>query len=557
MLETLRIKNLAIVENINVDFSDGLNVITGETGAGKSILMGALSLILGGRSDKNMIRTGEEKCNVEASFFLKKPETVNHILKEYGIELCEDGQLIIQKTLSVTGSSKNLINGCSATAQMLRKLGTILVDMHGPHDHQSLLNREFQMELLDSFAQTGKIKAEYAELYRKKLDIESELRALEGDNLQIEQQIDMLSYQVNEITSANLSEDDEEDLMAEHARVANAQQIIELTSGLNNLISENEMSAFNSIVQAQTLLNHLSPIMEEAKDWQKEIESISIQLQELSSAITSAAQTIDADPERMQWLDDRITLINSLKRKYGTSIADIIAFGENAAAKLHELQNREEIISKINDRLNTTVKELIKVGNKLHAARDKKAEKMAADITKELRELGFKHGVFTVQLKKGEPTASGMDEIEFCFAPNPGEDMRPLRAIASSGEISRVMLAIKTVLASHDKIPVMVFDEIDANVGGTTANAVGRKLAKVAEEHQVICITHLPQVAVHGDHHFVVEKQVVNKRTVTNIAPLAENDRPVEIARMLGGKDLTSVTMRHANEMLSAAKEDK
>ncbi len=550
MLTTLRIKNLAIVENIKVEFLDGLNVITGETGAGKSILIGALTLVLGGRADKNMIRTGEDKCGVEASFFLKDISPINFLLDDLGIDLCEDGQLIVQRIISESGNGKNLINGCSATVQMLKKLGNLLVDMHGPHDHQSLLNCDFQLEMLDSFAQLTELKQKYKISYRKMLDIEAELRNLDGDDSQVSQQIDLLSYQVSEIESAKLSNDDEENLAKEHARVANAQRIIELSGVVYNAISEDEFSAFNAMTGAQNALMELSAIIDDAEDWKNEAESISIQLQELASSVSNTVQSIDADPERLQWLDDRITLIHALKRKYGTTIEEILIFGQNAAARLHELQNREEKIAEISKKLESAKNSLTTIGKKLHSSRSKAAQSMANDVTSELRDLGFEHGIFTVNLELCTLGPTGMDEIEFGFAPNLGESMRPLRAIASSGEISRVMLAIKTILANHDMIPIMVFDEIDANVGGETANAVGKKLAGVAAIHQVICITHLPQVAVHGANHFVVSKQTEDNRTKTLISALSQEERIPEIARMLGGKDLTSVIMCHAEEML-------
>lgn len=551
MLTTLRIKNLAIVENVRVEFRDGLNVITGETGAGKSILIGALTLVLGGRADKNMIRTGEDKCGVEASFALKEVAPINFLLEDLGIDLCEDGQLIVQRIISESGNGKNLINGCAATVQMLKKLGNLLVDMHGPHDHQSLLNRDFQLEMLDSFAQLVEINQKYKISYRKMLDIEAELKSLDGDDSQVAQQIDLLSYQVNEIEAAGLSVDDEETLAKEHARAANAQRIIELSGVVYNAISEDEFSAFNAMTGAQNALMELSAIIDDAKDWKNEAESISIQLQELASSISNTIQSIDADPERLQWLDDRITLIHALKRKYGATIEEILIFGQNAADRLNELQNREEKIAETVAKLETAKNALTIIGKKLHSRRKNAAKAMADAVTSELRDLGFEHGVFSVNLEPCEPGPTGMDEIEFGFAPNLGETMRPLRAIASSGEISRVMLAIKTILANHDMIPVMVFDEIDANVGGETANAVGKKLAGVASTHQVICITHLPQVAVHGSSHFVVSKQTEGNRTKTIISALSQEERIPEVARMLGGKDLTSVIMRHAEEMLA------
>lgn len=551
MLQTLRIKNLAIVENVQVEFHPGLNVVTGETGAGKSILIGALDLVLGGRADKSLIRSGEKQCGIEAVFALPDTRLIDDLLDDLGVDACEDGQLIVRRLVSDAGSGKNLVNGCAATVQMLKRMGNLLVDMHGPHDHQSLLDREFQLDMVDAFAQLDKARDAYRKTYRTVLDLENDRRALDGDDQQIEQQIDLLSYQVKEIEDAALSEDDEEDVVKEHTRVANAQRIIELASVVHGALSEDEYSAFNAAAQVQGPLAELSSILEEAEAWRDEAESITVQLQELASSISATIQGIDADPERLQWLDDRMTMLHALKRKYGGSIPEILAFGTKAAARLKDLTGREEALAALQHKLEEADKKLQTAGKKLRAGRQKAADKMAKAVTDELRDLGFEHGIFSIALEPREPGPSGIDAVEFGFAPNLGEPMRPLRAIASSGEISRVMLAIKTVLADHDRIPILVFDEIDANVGGETANAVGEKLGGVAGSHQILCITHLPQVAVHGTTHFVVSKGVEDGRTRTTITGLADEERTAEVARMLGGKDLTSVTMDHAREMLA------
>jgi len=554
MLTTLRIKNLAIVENIIVEYGDGLNVITGETGAGKSILAAALGLVLGERSDKTMIRAGEEQCGVEAVFQLQDPSSIDAILEELGLGKCEEGRLIVRRIITTAGGGKNLVNDCPTTAQALGRIGNLLVDMHGPHDHQSLLDQEFQLNLLDSFGRLDKTGETYRTCYQELCALKTRRRELDCDDNEVAHQIDMLSFQVKEIEAAGLSPADESDIEDEHKLTANAQRILELSNTIRNAISDSETSAFNAMSAVLPSLDELAGLLPEAADWKKEAESVSIQLQELASSISSRVQNIEGDPERLQWLEDRMALLHKFKRKYGSSVKEILEYLEKTKQKLGDLESRGEKIAEI-DALIVKAQEKIKsAGGKLSRERKTAAESMAKAITRELRDLGFKQGAFSVELRPVEAGPSGLDEADFGFAPNVGEPARPLRAIASSGEILRVMLAIKAVLADHDRIPVLVFDEIDSNVGGEMGNAIGNKLSVVAEKHQVLCITHLPQVAVHGRKHFVVVKEVRGGRTCTGIKEIEDSDRVEEIARMLGGRDLTSVTLKHAREMLKQGK---
>ncbi len=552
MLTTLRVKNLAIVDNIRVDLGVGLNVITGETGAGKSIIVNSLGLVLGGRADRTMIRAGESQCSAEACFSLSDSTEIDALLDELGVDQCDDNTLIVRRIISSSGSGKNFINDCPTTVHTLKRIGTLLVDMHGPHDHQSLLNPDFQLDILDAYGHLSKLRSEYAATYRTFLDLQQERATMDGDDQAVAQQIDMLGFQVKELKEAELDDLDEDDLISEHTRTANASRIIELTDALRNSIIEDDTSAFNALAFAQRTLPELADLIVEGGEWRDEIESISIQLQELTTTMTSYVQSIDADPERLIWLEDRMALIQKLKRKYGNSVADMLLFLKNAQMRLKELETREERLAKIDTEIAKARKKVMTCGEKLSNSRKESAITLGKSITKHLHDLGFQHGEFRVDVNSADnPRPTGLDDIDFGFAPNVGEPMRSLKAIASSGEISRVMLAIKAVLAKHDRIPVLVFDEIDSNVGGEMGNAIGSKLSAVAERHQVICITHLPQVAVHGAAHFVVAKEVHEERTRTSIIPVAGDARAEEVARMLGGKDLTSVTLRHAREMLN------
>lgn len=554
MLTNLRVKNLALVESIRVEFGPGLNVITGETGAGKSILIGALSLLLGERADRSMIRAGEDACGAEAAFQLKDSAAVDEVLEKYGIEPCQDGQLIVRRIIKASGSSQSLVNDSPITLQALKEVGQLLVDMHGPHDHQSLLSPEFQMDLLDAFGHSWDQRAVYEETFRKMQALDERRAALEGAGENVAEQIDLLSYRVKDIEEAAPVEGEEDKVEQEQRLVGNAQRVLELGQAALQALAEGEGSAFDSMAVAQRSLDDLARLMPEAAEWKTEVQSCASRLQEVSAVMHSALDRVEADPARLDWLDQRLATYQRLKRKYAPTVEGVLQILRESKERLRNLETRGEQLAQLQKEKEALMKALRGQGEALRARRGAAAGRLAAAVTQELRALGFAHGSFSVELRDAEPHLSGMDDIEFGFAPNVGEPMRPLRAIASSGEISRVMLASKAVLAGHDRIPVMVFDEIDANVGGEMGSAVGRKLAEVAHQHQVICITHLPQVAVHGVTHMAVTKSVKDNRTMTEVKLLDERGRVEELARMLGGRDLTSVTLKHAREMLEGVK---
>jgi len=551
MLRSLRIKNLGIVENIQVEFNRGLNVITGETGAGKSIITGALGLILGERADKGLIRAGEDTCGVEAVFEFADTAEVDRVLEELGLPPCDSGRLILRRLVSSSGTGKSLVNDSPVTVQALARLGNLLVDMHGPHDHQSLLRQEYQLDILDSFARLWSLRSACEEAYERMMAFEQRLQELQGSDQQtVTQQIELLRYQIQEIETADIAGLDEEELDHEYTVAANAQRILELANAVRDALVEDENSAFARLAQVQSWLEKLAPLLPEAEGWRAEARSAAVQIQELAAALLRTVGSIETDPARLQRLEERKATLYRLKRKYGGSTADILRACEKTKARLRELETRDEQIAACEKQLAETRQQVLAEGTRLSRQRRNAARELGAAVTRELQDLGFQHGVFEVRLETTEPGPAGLDSIEFEFAPNVGEPKRPLRLIASSGEISRVMLATKTVLVQHDKIPVLVFDEIDANVGGEMGNAIGKKLVKVAANHQVLCVTHLPQVAVHGSSHFVVTKEVVAGRTCTRIKALTKEERVEEVARMLGGRNLTSVTLKHAREML-------
>ncbi len=554
MIQTLQIRNLALVENVRIEFGAGMNVITGETGAGKSILIGALGLALGDRADREMIRSGEEFCSVEAAFCLRDPKAVNGLLDESGIPSCENGELIIRRIVAASGAGRILVNDTSITLQALKRIGDLLVDIHGPHDHQSLIKGDFQLAALDDYGALNKERASFAELYRKARELEDKKNELlAGGEDAAARRIDTLEFQVKEIEAAELQLDEEEAVLREHAVLGNSQRILELTQTIISALAEDESSAFSDMVTVQQALGELVPLMEKAQVWKNEARSIAVQTQELAADISGFVQGIDQDPARLQWLDERLATYRKLKRKYGNTVEDVLTHLRQSKEMLNELLARAERINEIEVELAGAHAAMSKIGVKLRAARNEVAKRLSGAVARELRALGFGQSVFAISIREAEPNLSGMDEVEFQFAPNKGEAMRLLSVIASSGEISRVMLALKSVLADQDAVPTLVFDEVDMNIGGTTASAVGLKLAGLAEKRQLLCITHLPQVAIHGTTHFSVAKEERKGRTVTGISPVEKEARVEEIARMLGGRDSTAVALRHARELLKKA----
>ncbi|HAS81390.1 MAG TPA: DNA repair protein RecN [Verrucomicrobia bacterium] len=550
MLSNLHIRNLAIVDEVKVGFSPGLNVITGETGAGKSMLADALNLILGERADKSIIRSGETQCQVEALFSLASTAALDSVLEEAGLSPCDEGNLIIRRIVASSGAGKIIVNDSPATVQILKRLGMLLVDMHGPHEHQSLLDPTFQRDVLDAYGHLTAAVEAYATVYRKLLDLQADRRAIDGPDQETAARLDMLRFQITELDAADLEHTDEDALRQEHLQNANAARIIELGDAICNALLEEDASAFNALAVARRSIPELAELIPDGRGWADEIEAISVQIKELAAAVGAEARRIEADPERLQWLEDRMALLQKLKRKYGADVPAMLAFLEQARQQARDLETRGERLQALDAQIAEALRGVETAGGMLTRERRTCSTALAKAITVQLHDLGFSHARFGVTINPCPPSAYGMDIIDYAFSPNPGETLRSLKDIASSGEISRVMLAVKTVLAGHDRIPVLFFDEIDANLGGEMGNAVGRKLAEVAGSHQVICITHLPQVAVHGATHFVVAKAVQDGRTRTSIRPIQGDTRAEEVARMLGGKDLTSVTLRHAREML-------
>ena len=543
VLTLLRIKNLALVEDLEWQMAPGFIAVTGETGAGKSIIIGALQLLLGERADKSLIRTGADLCTVEAIFSGDDLQRLNPQLVEAGVEPCES-DLIVKRTLSISGNNRQFINGSPTTLLILKNLGDELVDLHGPHDHQSLLSPDKQLSLLDSFARAQEQLGEYRKQYRQLQALLADHAALDTVETAREQELDLLRHQINEITTANLDAGEEEEIESRYKLASNSKRLIELASAVANKLAEADDSVLSQLAETQRLLRELEKIDNSIAQFSSAHAAGVVELSEIARSLSNYAEKLDLDPAQLSALEQRVSLFETLKRKYGGSIAEVIVFGGRAAERMRKIEGRDAELERLAGEIEIARTHLNRTGEALRKLRVKVAPKLSENIRRNLRDLGFRQSELEVKLAAlDEPRLNGFDSVELLFSPNPGEPLKPLRAIASSGEISRLMLAIKSALAAHDEIPLLVFDEIDTNVGGEIAHAVGAKMQTLGRDHQVICITHLAPVAAAASSHFVVTKEVVSGRTFSNMEEVTAKARREEIGRMLGGKSESALQL--------------
>jgi DNA repair protein RecN (Recombination protein N) len=543
-LSSLRIRNLALVEELQWVPGGGFTAVTGETGSGKSIIVGALKLLVGERADKTLIRSGEESCTVEGVFEVRDASALNPQLEVLGVEPCEEGQLLIKRVLTAAGTNRQFINGTATTLAVLKSLGDGLVDLHGPHDHQSLLAPELQRSLLDAFAGCGPDLSEYTRAYRHHAALERELDALHGDDAAFERECALLLHQSSEIEAAGLKPGEEEELHARYTVATQARRLLELSTQAQACLIDAEDAALarlNSVARGLREIERLDPAA--AHLTAAHVRAVT-EVEELAADLQRYSESLDLDPGNLQALEDRVNLIESLKRKYGGTVEAVVAHGVTAAERHRKLSSRAEERARLQRELAAAAAVLRRHGLVVGGRRTEAAPQLALKITAHLKDLGFLRAEFGVQLLPlPAPAPGGLEAVEFLFAPNPGEPSKPLRAIASSGEISRVMLAVKSALAEQDTVPLLVFDEIDANVGGEIAHAVGTKMRALGGTRQVLCISHLPQVASKAHQQFVVSKEYIEGRTVSRLEPVSGDRREGEIARMLGGQNASALEL--------------
>ena len=534
MLRRLRIKNLAVVEEVEWELGEGFNVLTGETGAGKSILIDAFLLLLGERADKGLVRTGAETCLVEGE--LGGAESFQGWLEEKGVEADPGGALVIKRQISATGTGRQFLNGSAVTLGVLKELGNRLVDLHGPHDHQTLLSPAAQRAALDGFGGLEKEVEAVRMAWRQRKEAEETLAAFRQRMAGADGSTrDLIDHQVKELEQAQLRPGEDEELERDHAAAGHGKRILELAAEVNRLLETGEDHALGFLGKVQKALAEWERLDSAAGEMRSRNEVVVETLRELAREAERRAEQVGLDAERLADMERRLDLVLGLKKKYGGSV-------EAALQKLDALKQRQLELAdatgterKMEQEVEGAAKRHGQACAKLSEGRKKTAPRFAKEVTEQLRGLGFAQSRLEAGLQAQEPGPDGAEAVELFFAPNPGEAPRPLRAIASSGEMARVMLALKTVLAERDEVPILIFDEVDANVGGETAVAVAQRLRGLGKSHQVLCLTHLPAVAAAADDHFAVIKKVEKGRTYAQLEPLQGESREKELTRMLGG----------------------
>ena len=559
MLEELRIRNFAIIDELEVAFQGGLNIISGETGAGKSIIIGAVSLILGDRASSDQIRTSEDSASVEALFRVEGNPTVQEKLAEFGFE--NQAELIIRRTISRSGKNRVLVNGQLANLSMLSSLSGGLINICGQHEHQVILDAGRHLDILDEFGALMPVRAEYQRAYQEYLGLKGrldELKALAANKLRAEE---YLKFQLKEIEDAAPLPGEDTALAEEKKIIRSAAFLQEQASGSYEALYARDGSIIAQLSEVLNRIRDIKKIDAGLAVSLQDLESAAVVLDEASLSLREYLKRLTFDPARLEAMEDRLELLGRLKRKYGGSLEEVLKKAKDARRELDGLSSADEEIAKLSAQLETLGAKLMDLAAGLSGMRRQAAGKLKAAVEREIRQLKMEHARFEVSFKPKVPAdnplsvldARGMDEVEFFLSPNVGEDVKPLNRIASGGELSRIVLGLKKVLATTGSVGTVIFDEVDSGIGGAVAEVVGEKLRDVAKSHQIICITHLPQIACFGDAHFVVSKAISGQRTKTQISPLSENERPEEIARMLAGLDITEKTRAHAREMLKAA----
>ena len=564
MLRELNIKDFAIIHDLRVQFDESLNILTGETGAGKSIVIGALGLLLGERADMDFIRTGQDTASVEGLFDCGNYRDIFSFLDQAGIELNED-QLLLKRVVSRSGRNKIYVNGSLSTLAVLKEIGNRLVDIHGQHQHQLLLHPENHIEVYDSFNKLSAIRDKYKELYVKLLKCQTELNALHKNERENLQKKDLFEFQMKEIDDASLTEAEEDDLKKERVILQNAEKLFQIS----NQSYEALYSSDNSVIeQLNRVLEELSSVAgydESIKKIQEEVKPSLFLLEESSNALRDYSRQIEINPEKLAEIEDRLVEINELKRKYGNSLKEILAHRKKIEKEYNAIAYSNETLEKLNKEFAILKKDLAKAAVSLAENRENIVKKFESMMENELRQLSMDGVIFKVNFsyKKDENSfikyrgiqvtfsENGIGTLEFLISPNQGEEPRPLAKIASGGELSRIMLSLKNLLAAQDTVPIMIFDEVDSGIGGKVAETVGLKLKRISQNKQVFCITHLTQIASLKGAHYRIEKEVVKGRSVTIIRRLSNSERVDEIARMSGGESITQLTREHAKEMLS------
>lgn len=560
MLLQLDIQNIALIDKLSLEIAPGLNVLTGETGAGKSILIDSINAVLGERVSKDIIRNGKDRAVIEAVFGYDNM-VMDNILQQMGIET-EDGNIIISREISLSGKNTCRINGRLVNVSVLKQVGEMLLDIHGQHDNQSLLKTESHVELLDAFGGTAveEVKTEYSELFAQYKSIRAKLRGLEGDKGEIARRMDMLNFQIDEIRNARLKIGEDESLSRQRQVLANSEKIMNSINKAYGLLNEGGDNGNSALYNSNKALQELSNILRYDQALipvSEKLESIVYQLEDVCEELRAKREDDGFNPEMLSSIEERLDIIARLKRKYGSTVEEVLEFFRSSQKEYEELLQSESIAEELNKGLSDILLKLNSKAGKLHAERVKAAAILEKSITWELENLEMKNSSFKANIIFDEAaqhyTKNGLDTVEFLISSNMGEPLKPLSKIASGGEMSRIMLAIKTILANVDEIPTLIFDEIDTGISGKAAQKVGEKLSYISKTHQVLCVTHLSQLAAMADNHLFIEKNSNDVNTFTTVRYLDKKGRVEEIARIIGGSDITALALKHAEELIEAA----
>ena len=551
MLKALTIQDLAVVRHLDVEFENGLTILTGETGAGKSILIEALGLALGDRADSSMVRAAAERASVSATFDIASNDDLKSLLRDNDLE--DGGECILRRVMNADGRSRAFCNASPIPVQLLKQIGEFLVDIHGQHAHQSLLRRPTQRDLLDEFGRCDKQVVAVEQAYHCWRDIGHQIEQLSRGAEDVPSRIDLLQFQAKEIEVLKISTETLAELEAEHRRIGHAARLIEGYDSAENHAFNSEGSALAGTVKAAGVLRELSVIDDDLIGVVELLDLATINLEEAEHEFSRLRANIETDPRRLQEIDSQLGAIQDIARKHRCEPKEIPERLTAIRLELEDLGHREEKIRQLNTELGLALSAYTEAAKDLHKSRTRAAKKMGGEITSHLRELGIPHGEFSVQVDAidGPPSAHGDDDIEFLVTANPDSPVKPLKKVASGGELSRISLALQVATSGSSGIPVLVFDEVDTGVGGATAEVVSEYLRRLADQRQILCITHLPQVASAGDHHFSIGKIVAGGITETTISDLEPDQRIEEVARMLGGQRVTDKAREHARELLA------
>lgn len=565
MLKLLEIKDYALIDHINVEFGKGLNIITGETGAGKSILIDAMSLLLGERASTEVVRKGAQKSFVEGIFDVELNKKVKSLLEENEIEF--QLELIIRREISLKGSNRCFVNDSPVSLNIIKELGDLLVDLHGQHEHQSLLRTETHIEFLDEFANNQRLLDAYKVIYKELNGRQSELKELRSKEESLKEKKEIYSFQIKEIDNINPLPAEDELIINELNILENSEKLLELTDDVYTKLYDGEPSVIDLLGETKHKLNQLASIDKTFLESEGECDSALAIVKELANSLRNYKSRIDVDPKAIEEKRERLGALNLLKKKYGGSIQKIIEHREKIGKEFELADNFSSAINNLKNEINSLRKSAGEEAEKLSASRKKYAVKVEGEVKKVLAQLGIPDAIFKVTILQTEADLNsenfisfknknygfgdnGFDEVEFYISTNAGEDAKPLTKVASGGEISRIMLSLKTILAKSDKLPLLIFDEIDTGVSGRIAQKVGAALKDLASFHQIISITHLPQIAGMADNHFAVEKKQVDNRAVSSIKKLSDNERINEVAKLISGEELSKASIESAKQLI-------